>query len=93
MQCIANVLLPKAAEAAGMKPITLIKEPEAAALYTFRNLGFSIKSDDAFVVCDAGGGTVDLVSYEVESLHPTTRIKELVPGNGKSSAWLRTEQY
>jgi hypothetical protein len=34
------------------------------------------------VLCDAGGGTVDLISYEVDSVEPL-ELKELVPGTGK----------
>lgn len=74
---------PQAAEIAGISPVTLIKEPEAAALYTVRSLDFSVKPEDAFVICDAGGGTVDLVSYQVEAIVPTLQLKELVPGTGK----------
>ncbi len=62
--------------------MTLIKEPEAAALYTMHSLGFSLKVGDAFVVCDAGGGTVDLISYEIEAITPRLALKELVPGTG-----------
>ncbi|POR37011.1 hypothetical protein TPAR_02793 [Tolypocladium paradoxum] len=72
----------RAAETAGMSPVTLIKEPEAAALYTFKSLGFCVSCSDTFVLCDAGGGTVDLVSYEVESVLPRLEVKELVPGTG-----------
>ncbi|KAK4234783.1 hypothetical protein C8A03DRAFT_37410 [Achaetomium macrosporum] len=36
---------------------------------------------DVIVVCDCGGGTVDLISYELESLAPP-RIRECVPGEG-----------
>ena len=36
---------------------------------------------DAFVVCDAGGGTVDLISYEITSLKPF-ELKELVGSKG-----------
>ena len=73
----------QAAEAAGFSPVTLIKEPEAAALYTMHSLDFTLKVGDAFVVCDAGGGTVDLISYEVTGLTPSLQLKELVPGTGK----------
>ncbi len=34
------------------------------------------------MICDAGGGTVDLISYEITSLHPL-ELKELVPGKGE----------
>lgn len=59
----------------------MIKEPEAAALYTIRSLDCALTVGDAFVLCDAGGGTVDLISYEIVSLHPL-QVKELVPGTG-----------
>lgn len=38
---------------------------------------------DAFVVCDAGGGTVDLISYEVQGVLPELQVKEMVPGLGE----------
>jgi hypothetical protein len=60
----------------------LIKEPEAAALHTLHDLNFSLRIGDAFVLCDAGGGTVDLISYEVEAISPRLKLKELVPGSG-----------
>ncbi|KAG8165646.1 hypothetical protein KVR01_004198 [Diaporthe batatas] len=82
----------KAAESAGMFPVTLIKEPEAAALYTMHSLGFSLKIGDAFVVCDAGGGTVDLISYEVVGLDPEFQVKELVPGTGNMAGSLGLNQ-
>lgn len=48
----------QAAKNAGIYPITLIKEPEAAALYTLHFLkGKALALGDAFVLCDAGGGT------------------------------------
>lgn len=37
---------------------------------------------DAFVICDAGGGTVDLTSYEITQLTPRLELRELVPGKG-----------
>ena len=42
-----------------------------------------LKIGDAFVLCDAGGGTVDLISYEITKLDPTLELRELVPGTGK----------
>lgn len=61
--------------------MTLIKEPEAAALYTLTTHDHSIKNGDSFVLCDAGGGTVDLITYEVKNIHPL-ELAELVPGAG-----------
>jgi molecular chaperone DnaK (HSP70) len=70
---------------AGMYPVTLIKEPEAAALYTMHSLDFTLDVEDTFVVCDAGGGTVDLISYEVTATSPNLQLRELVPGTGMFS--------
>ena len=42
----------------------------------------SFKVGDAFVLCDAGGGTVDLISYEITKLDPL-ELRELVPGTGE----------
>ncbi|KAL9090220.1 MAG: hypothetical protein Q9159_002120 [Coniocarpon cinnabarinum] len=77
----------KAAKAAGVQPARLITEPEAAALYTLNQMSnFSLKIGDAFVVCDAGGGTVDLISYEVQSLVPRLQLVELVEPSGEFHA-------
>ena len=74
----------KAAQSAGIGPVKLIKEPEAAALYTLHYMGDKgLDVGDAFVICDAGGGTVDLISYEIMSLQPF-ELKELVKASG---AW------
>ncbi|KAG6116280.1 hypothetical protein E4U14_000333 [Claviceps sp. LM454 group G7] len=82
----------KAAELAGIKPVTVVKEPEAAALYSIKTLDFSIKKNDVFVVCDAGGGTVDLISYEVLATAPKLKVKELVPGTGGMAGSLGLNQ-
>ncbi|PVH83064.1 actin-like ATPase domain-containing protein [Cadophora sp. DSE1049] len=70
--------------------ISMITEPEAAAIYALRDLEdgpfTNIKSGDHFVVCDAGGGTVDIITYRVDSVQPAFVIKEAVVGTGKS--WL-----
>ncbi|KAL4789568.1 actin-like ATPase domain-containing protein [Aspergillus venezuelensis] len=66
-----------------MKSITLVSEPEAAALYSLRGtLPNSIGKDDVFVVCDAGSGTADLIAYQVDSLEPL-RLSEVTEGTGK----------
>ncbi|KAK1835325.1 hypothetical protein QBC39DRAFT_274984 [Podospora conica] len=82
----------KAAEAAGMSPVTMIKEPEAAALYTMHSLHVTLQVGDAFVLCDAGGGTVDLITYEVVKLEPVLELKELVPGTGSMAGSLGLNQ-
>ncbi|KAK9440314.1 phosphatidylinositol 3 [Metarhizium brunneum] len=66
----------------GNKRILLISEPEAAALYTIKHLGPSVlKPGKNFVLCDAGGGTVDLISYEV-SHSGNLAVKEITEGTG-----------
>ncbi|CAG9953192.1 unnamed protein product [Clonostachys rosea f. rosea IK726] len=82
----------QAAKYAGIFPVTLIKEPEAAALYTMYSLGFALKVGDAIVVCDAGGGTVDLISYKVAALTPKLQLKELIPGTGGMAGSLGLNQ-
>ncbi|OTA93248.1 hypothetical protein M434DRAFT_11786 [Hypoxylon sp. CO27-5] len=72
----------RAAKQAGIHPVVLIKEPEAAALYTLHVHQRALNVGDAFVVCDAGGGTVDLITYEVTSLSPALELVEVVPGSG-----------
>ncbi|KAL7276608.1 hypothetical protein RUND412_000412 [Rhizina undulata] len=62
----------------------LIGEPEAAAAYGLLAIQPSIlKKGDTFVVCDAGGGTVDLVSYKIDKLSPLA-VSEVVGGSGGS---------
>ncbi|KAH8595949.1 hypothetical protein B0O99DRAFT_511415 [Bisporella sp. PMI_857] len=72
----------RAAKKAGIHPVVLIKEPEAAALYTLYVNERALSVGDAFVVCDAGGGTVDLITYEVRSMQPALELAEVVPGSG-----------
>ncbi|KAH7175320.1 hypothetical protein EDB81DRAFT_769600 [Dactylonectria macrodidyma] len=72
----------KAAKTAGISPVHLIKEPEAAALWTAKKMDRRLFKGDSFIVCDAGGGTVDLISYQVEAALPVLQVKELVPGTG-----------
>ncbi|RBR08073.1 hypothetical protein FVER53590_00133 [Fusarium verticillioides] len=78
----------QAAQKAGIFPVAVIKEPEAAALYTFMSQERALAEGDCFVVCDAGGGTVDLISYEVVSTKPSLDLAEVVPGIGSMSGSL-----
>lgn len=54
--------------------------PDAAKIATHA-LDFTLKGEVAFIVCNAGGGTVDLISYEVIGLD-RLQVKEQVPGTG-----------
>ncbi|KAH6671163.1 hypothetical protein B0J14DRAFT_595465 [Halenospora varia] len=75
-----------AAEGAGLghdAPILLVSEPEAAATYALQRQDLRyLTPGDTFVVCDAGGGTVDLISYTVVKLDPVLEVKEAAPGTG-----------
>lgn len=82
----------KATHMAGFSPATLIKEPEAAALYTIRSHDSTLKVGNAFIICDAGRGTVDLISYEVTELTPDLKLKELVPETGSLAGSLILNQ-
>ena len=74
------------AEKAGMgagSALRIISEPEAAAIHALSVMEhLDIQIGDTFVLCDAGGGTVDLISYTVEALKPNLRITEASPGSG-----------
>jgi len=66
----------------GNQRIQLISEPEAAALYTLKHLSpSSLQLGRRFVVCDAGGGTVDLITYEVTQVNKL-ELKEVTEGTG-----------
>lgn len=74
------------AEKAGMghgAALELISEPEAAALFalkTMRHAGWKLM--DTFTVIDAGGGTVDLISYKIMQLTPVIKVAEASVGTG-----------
>ena len=75
----------QAAEKAGMgsrHELKMISEPEAAAFYTLKTMQSNrLEVGANFVVCDAGGGTVDLIAYKVTQLHPL-RVEESAVGAG-----------
>lgn len=53
---------------AGETELFFVGEPEAAALATFEDLkARDFKKGDTICVVDSGGGTVDLISYKVNS--------------------------
>ncbi|KOS22602.1 Heat shock 70 kDa protein 12A [Escovopsis weberi] len=64
-------------------PVHLVSEPEAAAIFALHGLDtHGLKVGDTMVVVDAGGGTVDLISYTVTALKPILEVKEAAPGSG-----------
>ncbi|KAI9048312.1 hypothetical protein LZ554_008106 [Drepanopeziza brunnea f. sp. 'monogermtubi'] len=63
--------------------VLLASEPEAAAIYTLKALNrHNLNVGDTFVLCDAGGGTVDLISYTITALQPQLTVKEATAGTG-----------
>ncbi|KEZ42782.1 Hsp70-like protein [Scedosporium apiospermum] len=63
--------------------LTLISEPEAAALFCSKTGLLNLKVHDAVLIVDCGGGTVDLIAYEVEDENPFT-VAECTAGSGDS---------
>ncbi|OAA77585.1 Hsp70 family protein [Akanthomyces lecanii RCEF 1005] len=67
--------------------IKLISEPEAAAHYTLKSsvhlLDTFVMKDSAVMICDCGGGTVDITTYEIEEVQPRLKLGEIAVGNGK----------
>ncbi|KAK2628111.1 hypothetical protein QTJ16_002757 [Diplocarpon rosae] len=63
--------------------LTLITEPEAAALFCSKAGLLNLKVHDAVLIVDCGGGTVDLIAYEVEEESPFT-VSECTAGSGDS---------
>ncbi|ERF69695.1 hypothetical protein EPUS_03687 [Endocarpon pusillum Z07020] len=72
------------AKRAGMGgDLQIVSEPEAAVIYALDAMDpETLKAGDKFVLCDAGGGTVDLISYTIEELKPVVKISEAAPGSG-----------
>ncbi|TID18547.1 heat shock 70 kDa protein 12A [Venturia nashicola] len=67
--------------------VFMITEPEAAAVATLSSLNIEgvhhqIKPGDGILVCDCGGGTVDINTYIIKSTQPHLEFEELVTGLG-----------
>ncbi|KAI9271862.1 hypothetical protein BDA99DRAFT_557068 [Phascolomyces articulosus] len=76
--------------------LVLVSEPEAAALYCEETMTdqVELQDNDRIMICDAGGGTVDLIAYQVnftknsknsgESKGRKRELKEVTKGMGES---------
>lgn len=75
--------------------MTMVSEPEAAAMFVLSSMSSSknfsqnaagslssLNKGDSFVICDAGGGTVDLISYTVAETSPALSLREAAVGTG-----------
>ncbi|KAF8245501.1 actin-like ATPase domain-containing protein [Wilcoxina mikolae CBS 423.85] len=83
---LARARMVEAAEIAGFgshrAEFNLIGEPESAAVYALKEIqANALKKGDTFIVCDAGGGTVDLIAYKILQMEPL-RLDEIVSGCG-----------
>ncbi|KAI8888808.1 hypothetical protein K501DRAFT_320722 [Backusella circina FSU 941] len=66
--------------------LMLIGEPEAAALYAEKTSGGrDIEPGKTALICDAGGGTVDLTVFEKHLCGDTMVLREITRGCGESS--------
>ncbi|KAI2741395.1 hypothetical protein DTO013E5_4559 [Penicillium roqueforti] len=80
----AKDLTMQAAQQAGISAanLRLLSEPEAAAVCAIRTIQpNTIAEDDCLIVCDAGGGTVDIITYRVKQSDPLT-FEEATKGTG-----------
>ncbi|KAK6821093.1 hypothetical protein PG987_015493 [Apiospora arundinis] len=69
----------------GVTTLELISEPEAAAiavLYSDVDDCPDVAVGSKFIVGDCGGGTVDLISYEVVNTRRELKVKECTVGTG-----------
>ncbi|RPB00764.1 actin-like ATPase domain-containing protein [Choiromyces venosus 120613-1] len=69
--------------------LTMVSEPEAAASYCLKeichersNTENPLEPGERVLICDAGGGTVDLITYTVEKISPRLRLYEAAVGSG-----------
>ncbi|KAI8646927.1 hypothetical protein BD408DRAFT_379752 [Parasitella parasitica] len=63
--------------------LELISEPEAAAAYCeYKYKSWNLSDGNTFMIVDAGGGTVDLITYLIEADTPPRSLKEITRGHG-----------
>lgn len=63
--------------------LTLVEEPKALAMFCSKTGLLNLRKHDALLVVDGGGGTVDLLAYEVTEESPFT-IREITASSGDS---------
>ena len=79
------------------RELQLITEPEAAALHALNSTGSELQNaGDTFIVCDAGGASVDVVAYRIKQICPL-KIEEATVSSsamcGSAELNHRFEQY
>ncbi|KAJ5404810.1 hypothetical protein N7465_006094 [Penicillium sp. CMV-2018d] len=60
-------------------------EPEAAALAIFGDNAFNLQAYDGVLICDCGGGTVDITTYYVTDVVPTISVEQITAAMGAKS--------
>lgn len=79
------------ARLAGICPAKLIGESEAAAIHALKETtDHGLDVGDTFLICDAGGATVNLMSYDIVRMDPL-EIKEVIPPSGE--LWLDKKSF
>ncbi|KAL0094255.1 hypothetical protein F4703DRAFT_1787960 [Phycomyces blakesleeanus] len=65
--------------------LILTSEPEAASLYCEKKSGqFNLKHGQRFMICDAGGGTLDLIVFEIDTSSGDASLREVTKGSGST---------
>ncbi|KAI9640157.1 hypothetical protein NHQ30_011394 [Ciborinia camelliae] len=71
----------------------IVSEPEAAAIYMLAEKS-SVHPGETFIIADCGGGTVDIVTYEIGTEHPLRLSEEKVtPGGDNCGSSYLNENY
>ncbi|KAK9451645.1 uncharacterized protein V1518DRAFT_389589 [Limtongia smithiae] len=73
--------------------LKLITEPEAAAIYCAKYCQLELTTGDVFLIVDCGGGTVDLVTYEIEDTSPFAVRECTVPTGDACGATRVVEEF
>ncbi|KAJ7629513.1 hypothetical protein DFH06DRAFT_1480482 [Mycena polygramma] len=63
---------------AGGRRVKFVSEAEAAVLYATDSGSVSdwLVTDGQLILCDCGGGTVDITGYKIEATHPVLKLSE-----------------
>ncbi|KAM3555584.1 hypothetical protein ARSEF4850_005920 [Beauveria asiatica] len=80
---LAGMLQERSTSSVLRTTLEFLSEPEAAALAALAEMHPrpDIEKGDTIIVCDAGGGTADLISYQVDKAS-SFRLGECVTGEG-----------
>ncbi|KAL0080402.1 hypothetical protein J3Q64DRAFT_1838516 [Phycomyces blakesleeanus] len=65
--------------------LVLTSEPEAASLFCEKKCDqFELEEGKRFMICDAGGGTVDLIVFGIDDNNGKKTLREITKGSGAS---------